>query len=265
MTHIKGLEWTFDKAADLYDRMRPGYPDELYQAIFDYIRIGPESSVVEVGSGAGQATSPLLRTGCRLISVEYGSSFADLLSEKYRDCPNFSVINGRFEETSLPNDSFDLVYSATAFHWVPEKEGYTKVFSMLRKGGAFARFANHPFAAGNDPDLCSEINGLYGEYYASYHNRKIETPKEYSDEEARTLADIASAYGFTGIRYKMFKRERVFTASEYISLLGTYSDHIAIEESIRTVFFSKVEEAIQRHGGTITICDTIDLELARKE
>lgn len=47
-------------------------------------------------------------------------------------------------------------------------------------------------------------------------------------------------------------------------MLGTYSDHIAIEEKIRTEFFSKIEEAINRHGGTFTIYDTIDLQLARK-
>ncbi|MCI9272113.1 MAG: class I SAM-dependent methyltransferase, partial [Dorea sp.] len=29
-------------------------------------------------------------------------------------------------------------------------------------------------------------------------------------------------------------------------------------------FFSKIEEAINKYGGTITIYDTIDLQLARK-
>ena len=51
---------------------------------------------------------------------------------------------------------------------------------------------------------------------------------------------------------------------QYIELLGTYSDHIAIEEEIRTEFFAKIEEAINKYGGTITIYDTIDLQLARK-
>ena len=45
---------------------------------------------------------------------------------------------------------------------------------------------------------------------------------------------------------------------------STYSDHIAMEEGIRTEFFAKIEEAIQKHGGEIRLCDTIDLELARK-
>ena len=47
-------------------------------------------------------------------------------------------------------------------------------------------------------------------------------------------------------------------------LLGTYSDHIAIEEGIRKEFFSKIQDAINNHGGSITVYDTIDLQLARK-
>ena len=42
------------------------------------------------------------------------------------------------------------------------------------------------------------------------------------------------------------------------------SDHIAIEEKIRTEFFSKIEEAINKYGGAFTVYDAIDLQLARK-
>ena len=75
---------------------------------------------------------------------------------------------------------------------------------------------------------------------------------------------IAEKYGFTDIRYALFYRTRTFSAEEYRTLLGTYSDHIAIEETMRNEFFAKIEEAINAHGGTITIYDTIDLQLARK-
>ena len=69
----KGLEWTFDTVATTYEKLRPGYVDELYQAIFDYIPIDKNSNVAEVGSGGGQATAPVLRTGCRLTA---SSSFS---------------------------------------------------------------------------------------------------------------------------------------------------------------------------------------------
>ena len=89
-------------------------------------------------------------------------------------------------------------------------------------------------------------------------------PKEYGEEQAKERALIAEKYGFTDIQYALFRRTRDFTAKEYIALLGTYSDHIAVEESIRVRFFAEIEEAINDFGGTVTIYDTIDLQLARK-
>lgn len=265
MPVMKGLEWTFDTVASTYEKLRPGYVDELYRTLFAYIPINENSNVVEVGSGGGQATEPLLKTGCRLTAVEYGEHFSKLLQDKFSDYPNFSVITGKFEDTTFEENSFDLVYSASAFHWIPEKIGYEKVYSMLKSGGVFARFANHPYRDKGNPALAKEIDEVYDMYYNKYYNKKREELKEYTEEEAKEGAMIASRYGFSDIRYALFYRERIFSAKEYIELLGTYSDHIAIEKSIRTEFFLKIEEAINRHGGALTIYDTIDLQLARKD
>ena len=72
MPVIQGLGGTFDSVADAYARLRPGYPEGLYQAIFRCCPLGPESHAVEVGIGGGQATLPILRTGCRVTAVEPG-------------------------------------------------------------------------------------------------------------------------------------------------------------------------------------------------
>lgn len=264
MPVIKNLGWTFDTASTTYDKMRPGYPAELYKALFSYLPIGTDSRVVEVGPGAGQATLPVLQTGCTLTAVEYGKNFSDLCREKFRDFPGFSVITGKFEDTSFAENSVDLVFSATAFHWIPEETGYPKVFAMLRHGGAFARFANHADRWKDNPPLAEEIDRLYERYYYKYYGTDPEPQKEFGEEQAEKISRIAEKYGFEDIRYSLFHRVRSFSPQEYTALIGTYSDHIAMEEGIRTEFFAKIEEAIQKHGGEIRLCDTIDLELARK-
>ena len=264
MDNRKELGATFDTEASKYDKMRPGYADELFQAIFKYVKIGERSRVVEVGSGSGQATLPVLKTGCELTSVEYGENFSKILMEKCGGYKGFKVITGKFEDVDLEDDAYDLVFSATAFHWVPEEIGYPKVYSALKPGGAFARFANRPRNSQNAPELAAEINALYEEYYNKAYDIKSGTKKWFTEEKAKEISQIPAKYGFTDITYKLFYRERVFTADEYIQLLGTYSDHIAIEETIRNEFFSKIAAAINRHGGKIIISDTMDLELARK-
>ena len=90
------------------------------------------------------------------------------------------------------------------------------------------------------------------------------SPDKYREEDAWRLAETARKYGFDDISCRLYHRTRVFTAEEYTALLGTYSDHIAIEEQKRRKFFSEIEQAIQHSGGQITLFDTIDLELARK-
>ena len=261
---IKGLEWTFDTVASTYEKLRPGYNDELYKTLFDYIPIDKSSNVVEIGIGGGQATLPVLKTGCKLTAVEYGEQFSALCRDKFRDYPDFNVIANKFENVDFENDAYDLVYSASAFHWIPEEIGYKRVFAMLKKGGAFARFANHPYRDKGNPALSAAKDEIYDKYYNKYHNKKRELLTEYTEKQAANRAMISEKYGFTDIRYVLFYRERVFTAKEYIELLGTYSDHIAIKETIRMKFFSIIEKAINEYDGTITIYDTIDLQLARK-
>lgn len=264
MNNEKNFGATFDTVAADYDQIRPGYVSDIYSTIFDYIPIGENSRVIEVGSGTGQATEPVLKTGCELTAVEYGVNLSEVLKAKFRDYQNFHVVTARFEDAELEEDAYDLVFSATAFHWVPEEIGYPKLYSILKKGGAFARFANRPRNCRDNPELGAEIQELYSDYYDRHHGARSGTKAWFTEEKAKEISRIPEKYGFTDIRYHLFYRERVLTAREYIQLLGTYSDHIAIGEEIRNEFFSKIWEAINRHGGTITINDTLDLELARK-
>ena len=260
----QGKGWTFNTVSRTYNKMRPGYPDELYQVLFAYAPLNASCAAVEIGIGAGQAALPVLKTGCALTAVEYGDQLAQVCREKFRDYPRFSVITGKFEDAVLPEDAFDLVYSASAFHWVPEEIGYPKVFRILKSGGSFARFANHPYQAKDNPELLADIQQAYAEYYYPYYGKQPRTPSEYTEDQAAARAKVADQYGFTDTRYALFYRQRILTAAEYRALIGTYSDHITIEESIREPFFNAIEETINRHGGSITIFDTIDLQLARK-
>ena len=261
---MNGLEWTFDTVASAYEKFRPEYPNELYEMIFEYITLDKSCNAVEIGIGGGQATLPFLKTECKLTAVEYGEKFSEICREKFKEYPDFSVITGKFEDIDMSDNMYELVYSASAFHWIPEDIGYTKVLAMLKSGGVFARFANHPYRAKDNLPLSEEINRIYGQYYYKYYNKKQETPAEYCKEQVLQRARIAEKYGFTDIKYAMFHRTRTFSANEYVTLLGTYSDHVAMEEGVREKFFSEIERVINGFGGSITLFDTIDLQLARK-
>lgn len=239
--------------------MRPEYVPELYEDIFKFITIDKTSNVVEVGIGGGQASLPILKTGCKLTAVEYGENLAKLCRQKFKEFPSFSTVTAKFEDFEYDEDACDLIYSASAFHWIPEEVGYTKVFELLKSGGVFACFANHPYKDKGREDIHEALQKIYSVYMPG-----AGSADEYSEDEAKKRAYTARKYGFTDISYKLYHRTRSFTAKEYTSLLATYSDHIAIEEHTRKRFFSEIEIAIDNLGGHITIYDTIDLQLARK-
>lgn len=254
-----GLKWTFDTVAETYEKLRPGYVPQLYKDIFNYVSINKASKVVEVGIGGGQATLPILETECNLTAVEYGSNFTELCRRKFNGYSNFSAVTAKFEDFKCNENTCDLIYSASSFHWIPEEIGYTKVFKLLKSGGTFARFANHPFKDKGREEIHEALQKIYSVYMPGKLNNV-----EYSESDAENRADIARKYGFIDIGYKLYHRTRTFTAKEYTSLLGTYSDHIAIDKCTRIKFFSEIETAINNLGGKITIYDTMDLQLARK-
>ena len=60
------------------------------------------------------------------------------------------------------------------------------MFSMLKRDGVFARFANHPYRDKGKPELSKEIDEIYDEYYNKYHNKvKHKELSEYSEEQAK--------------------------------------------------------------------------------
>lgn len=254
-----GLGWTFDTQAAAYDRWRPTYVAALYRDIFEYMPLGAGSRALEIGIATGQATRPILDAGCRVTAVEPGAQLAALARHNFAGYPGFEVLVARFEDCPLPEGAFELAYSASAFHWVPEQQGYQKVFRALKPGGAFARFANHPYPAPEDAELNADIQRAYARYMPG---NRLGQP--YTAQAAQARAQLAAKYGFCDIEYHIYRRRRVFSAQEYVALLGTYSDHIVLAEAERTGFMREVEAAINRHGGYFALDDTIELGLARK-
>lgn len=253
------FERTFDDTAVGYDRSRPGYPEELYQDIFKYRKIDAQSNVLEIGLGTGKATKPFLETGCQLVGIEPGEKLASLAMEKFKNFRDFSLHTNTLQEYVCPPEAFDLIYSATAFHWIPEEYGYKRVYELLKPGGVFARFAYH---AGPDKErkaLADDIQKLYGEYMHA-----TQAPKLFCEKDAEKLAEIASKYGFVDVKYSLYQITKDFTADEYTELLKTYPDHMKLEQSAREKLFKGIHSAINSHGGIITVYYTMDLELARK-
>ena len=86
----------FDKIPEQFDKYRPRYSAELFASLIDYAGIGPGVSVLEIGPGTGQATDPILETGCDYHAIELGEHLYAKMKEKYGNRPNFHIVNDDF-------------------------------------------------------------------------------------------------------------------------------------------------------------------------
>ena len=253
------FEKTFDNAAANYEKSRPLYPETLYEDLFRYQPVGGSSSVLEIGVGTGKASLPVLETRCKWFGLEPGAHLAAVAQNKFRAYENAALEEKTLQELVCPPESFDLIYAATAFHWIPEEYGYKRVYELLKSGGTFARFAYHAGVDRRRPELAEEIQSLYRKYFGS-----TEAPKAFNEEDAKKLADLAAHYGFTDPVWQLYESTKDFTAEEYLELLTTYPDHMKLAEPDRRALFEGIYNAIRHHGGIITVYYTVDLELARK-
>ena len=154
------LRETFDEAAELYDRARPGYPAALFDDLAALACIGPGCRVLELGCGTGQATVPLAERGCAIVCVELGAGMAAVARRKLARFPSVEVVVAPFEDWPLPPEPFDTVVSATAFHWLDPAVRVAKAADALRPGGALATIATH-HVAGGTADFFAEVQACY--------------------------------------------------------------------------------------------------------
>ncbi|MBQ8496074.1 MAG: class I SAM-dependent methyltransferase [Clostridia bacterium] len=235
------------------------YVPEIYEEILKNVTLNDESQVLEVGIGFGQATAPILATDANVTALEPDENVAKVCAETFADNENLSVITAKLEDYEAADETFDLVYSASAFHEVKQDIGYTKAYAMLKKGGIFARFSNHAMRSIERPNLSAAIQKLYTIYLP-----KTGTPRPYKEVQAQKRAEIALKYGFEEISYKRYYRTRVYTTDELIAYLATDEDHLAISKTKREAFFNELRKLMERYGGKITYYDTIDLQIAKK-
>ena len=236
----------FDTIPEQFDKYRVRYSPELFRYFIEKAGIGKGTRVLELGPGTGQATEPILDTGCDYTAIELGENFSELLRSKYGSRENFRLINDDFITHDFGEEKFDVIYSAATIQWIPEKVAFGKTFELLRKGGTLGMIMLSGEYVTPQPELYGEIQKVYDKYF------KPETAYPH----AGFVYENALNYGFREFETRYFKGEREYTADEYVQYLGTHSDHITLKEPYRTPFFEGIREAVKAHGDRIVYNDT---------
>lgn len=156
---------TFDKIPESFNKYRPRYCDELFEKLIMNCELDLNKKVLEIGPGTGQATEPILKTGCGYTAIELGENFTSFMKKKFRTYSNFNIINADFEKYIFKKDFYDLVYSAATIQWIPEQIAFSKTYDILKPGGYLAMFMTRSDENTLNKELRHEINQVYEKYF----------------------------------------------------------------------------------------------------
>jgi SAM-dependent methyltransferase len=159
------LKKTFESVAHQYHQARPDYPEALFDELVELTGVRQGDQLLEVGCGTGKATLPLARRGYEVTCIELGSDLAAEAKSNLAAYPQVTVIQQAFEawEPGRPARQFDLLFAATAWHWIDPAVGYEKAWSLLKPGGHLAVWAAEHVIPVNGDTFFGEIQDVYDE------------------------------------------------------------------------------------------------------
>jgi SAM-dependent methyltransferase len=255
------LRETFDEDAERYDRIRPGYPARMFD---DLAAAGvPRGArVLEIGCGTGQATVPLAERGYDIVAVELGARLAAVARRNLAGFDSVRVVTAAFEDWPLPAEPFDVVFCATAFHWVDPAVRVTKSADAVRPGGVLATVATHHIAGG------SWTEAFHGEIQRRYEQFDPATPpglrRVFAQDIPRDDAELTRSGRFGPAIFHRYEWEAAYSTAEYLDLLLTYSGHRALPEPRRTGLLTAIAQLIDDHGGRVVKRYLTELRVARR-
>lgn len=236
-----------------FDKWRFRYCDELFADITEYSNLSKNKTVLELGPGTGQATEPILKTGCDYLAIELGENFTQDMKAKFDSYPNFHIVNADFETYEFGKNRFDLVFSAATIQWIPEKIAFQKTYDILKSDGTLAMFMTHTDNKSANEALYQKIQDVYSEYF-----------KPHEPYDLHLNYNNITNYGFTDFERHEYHETIEYTADEYVSHISIYAPHMTLEEPYKSKFYDGVRDAVLSFGNKITLNNTIILYLTRK-
>lgn len=259
-----GLATTFDSVAELYERVRPGYPGQLFADLASTtgLRAGG-ASVLEVGTGTGQATRGLLGRGWRVVTLEPGRELATVARRVLAGHGDVEVVEAPFERWEAGGqETFDLVFAATSWHWVDPRVGYRRAAELLRPGGHLAVVATEHVSPRGGDDFFRQVQRVYDEVGMSDGQGGPKPPEAIA---APDLAAIGGSGFFAEPVVHRYVWGRDYTAEEYLALVSTYSGHIAASPRQRETLFTGIRDLIAaRPSATVRKHYLNMLQIARR-
>lgn len=233
----------FNNVAEMYDEYRPSYPELMYNDILSISKLNNQSKVLDIGCGTGKSTDYFIRNHFNVIGIDPAIEMLTVCKNKYKNFPNFRIIQSDFEKWNFEQEKFDLIISGTAFHWV-SLNGNLKLYNLSNKHGYVCIFW-HTFMNGDNP-IFKEFDILYKKYAPELWVDDINTFQEITD--LNKVQSIITWPGFTNWRSMNYRENYLYDTKAYINLLKTWSTHLNLSDA----FYTEVKKLLDNYDGKLS-------------
>jgi protein-L-isoaspartate O-methyltransferase len=81
----------FDEVAQLYDAVRPGYPEALIEDVIELVNLPDSARILEIGTGTGKATVLFASRGYTIHCLEPRINLTAVASKKLYSYPKVVI------------------------------------------------------------------------------------------------------------------------------------------------------------------------------
>jgi len=236
----------FNEVPELYDRVRPRYPDELFADFVSITGIGEGSSVLEVGCGTGQATRSLAAIGCTVTGVEQGAAMADVARERLAAFSNVQIETSSFEGWDDRGRRFDALVAASSWHWIDPEIGWPKAHALIRPDGWMALIGHVVVRRPGEPEVYAETADLHEAFApgnADWGHPPYEDEIRAADHD--WAADIAARAAFGPTIVRFYPTVQAVDGNGFADLLRTASIYRRLDPHVRDALLAAIAERIR--------------------
>ena len=214
----------FANVADLYDDVRPDYPERLYDVLAQAVGPLRDRAVLDLAAGTGLATRALSARGARVVATDIAPG---MLATLRRRTPAVPAVAARAEALPFRDDSVDLVVCATAWHWVNVAVALGELRRLLRPGGHLALWwANH--RVGHGIAWEDAQNAVFDRWNVERGSRAPDAsgvgPRDAAEDLRRRGLDVVLDTELTW--------ERSVSREHHLQVLRTHSDNLVLGERL---------------------------------
>ncbi len=197
----------FSAQSDVYAKYRPTYPAELYEYIFQFVK--ERSTAWDCATGNGQAAKVL----ANFFKTVEATDISEAQLSKAAKKENIHYQVSTAEQTPFPDNAFDLITVATAYHWLNWEAFYKEAARVGKQDAVVAVWCYYTCRTNDEA-----VNALYDRFYHDITGSYWDKERRFVDEKYETVS-----FDFDPLPVKNFVTELEWSKEQFLGYLSTWS------------------------------------------